>query len=123
MTGKCVALIARVGAPRRYNSDWPCPASRGAVQALQGGAGSLLLVVRRSLRHIPGVRSLFAVVLYPLVLALGAVAQPAYAQFNNTTPRADFAGPHDYQVTGGSLRRLPNGDRDNGDDDFNGVKD
>ena len=66
---------------------------------------------------------MFAVVLYPLVLALGAVAQPAYAQFNNTTPRADFAGPHDYQVTGGSLRRLPNGDRDNGDDDFNGVKD
>lgn len=53
-------------------------------------------------------------------------ASPARAQFNNATPRADFAGTHNYQVTGGSLRRTandPDGDGGIGDDDNNGIKD
>jgi uncharacterized repeat protein (TIGR01451 family) len=77
----------------------------------------------RDFRLNDGVRSVVAVVLFLLALASLAVAPPAYAQFNNTTPRADFAGHHNYQVTGGSLRRLPNGTSNDQDDDNNGTKD
>lgn len=43
-----------------------------------------------------------------LVLLLCVVALPAHAAFNNTTPRANFAGKHNYVVTGGTLRSQPN---------------
>ncbi len=42
------------------------------------------------------------------LLLLCAVALPARAAFNNTTPRATFAGTHNYVMTGGSLRSASN---------------
>ncbi len=41
-------------------------------------------------------------------LLLCALALPAHAAFNNTTPRATFAGTHNYVMTGGSLRTASN---------------
>lgn len=58
--------------------------------------------------EIAGVRSVVSVVLFLLVLASIAVAPPAYAAFDNTTPRGTFAGTHNYVVTGGSLRTQSN---------------
>ena len=43
-----------------------------------------------------------------LALLLMALALPAQAAFNNTTPRATFAGLHNYVLTGGSLRSASN---------------
>jgi uncharacterized repeat protein (TIGR01451 family) len=63
---------------------------------------------RGSPREIAGVRSVVAVVLFLLVLASVAVAPPAYAAFDNATPRGTFAGTHNYVVTGGSLRTQSN---------------
>ncbi len=42
------------------------------------------------------------------MLALCVVAAPAQAAFNNTSPRATFAGTHNYVMTGGSLRTQSN---------------
>jgi uncharacterized repeat protein (TIGR01451 family) len=42
------------------------------------------------------------------LLSLCTVALPARAAFNNTTPRATFAGTHNYVMTGGSLRSASN---------------
>jgi uncharacterized repeat protein (TIGR01451 family)/fimbrial isopeptide formation D2 family protein len=42
------------------------------------------------------------------LLLLCAAALPARAAFNNTTPRASFAGTHNYVMTGGSLRTASN---------------
>ena len=42
------------------------------------------------------------------LLLLCAVALPARAAFNNTTPRSTFAGTHNYVMTGGTLRAASN---------------
>ncbi|MDQ2701449.1 MAG: hypothetical protein M3Y70_01235 [Pseudomonadota bacterium] len=45
------------------------------------------------------------------IVFLGMASAPdALAQFNNTTPRATFAGTHNYVVTGGTLRGDSNDD-------------
>ena len=41
-------------------------------------------------------------------LALCVAALPARAAFNNTSARGTFAGPHNYTITGGSLRAASN---------------
>ena len=49
----------------------------------------------------------FLLVLFAALLSLGS-PRPAFAAFNNATPRDSFAGTHNYVVTGNTLRTKSN---------------
>jgi uncharacterized repeat protein (TIGR01451 family)/fimbrial isopeptide formation D2 family protein len=52
--------------------------------------------------------TLRAVISVAWLFVLAAVALPAQAAFNNTTPRGTFAGKHNYVITGNTLRSQSN---------------